>query len=161
MKTSIPSILIVISVSEIKEDNGSKAEHRSYRTIGVRTPNTKIIEGITNPVNVKPRETAFNAYKSSYLDNKTEFGFDFKVGESLLGDIVTKNVSPYPIISVDKKTGEEVTRMVDTASVLVFGDNTSETWDNKIVKAFKAKGYTTLEEEQNPTVASSLHAELA
>lgn len=141
-----PSILTVTKLSEVKKDTNKK----EYKTISVRTPNTKEVAGIT--VVVEPRETSFNVWEENYLPTpKTDFGYNLKVGDNILGNIVTRDVTPYDITDGEVVKQEKLT----IASVLVLGDDTLSDWENLVKKAFKAKGFTLISEAKNPVVASS------
>ena len=145
------SLLTVISVSEVKQDNGSKGEKRNYKTISFRTPNTKVISGLN--IRCKTKEGVVNAWEKSYLDNKMGFGFDFQVDDMVEGDIVTREVSEYPIVTSE---GEE--RMVSTYSCVVFGDTTDPSFEIEVQKAFKAAGHPIVSEpvkQKSVVVASS------
>jgi len=146
------SLLTVISVSEVKQDNGTKGEKRNYKTIVFRTPNTKVISGLK--IRCKTKEGVVNAWEKAYLDNKMGFGFDFQVDDMVEGDIVTREVSEYPI--ADTTTGEE--RMVSTYSCVVFGDTTDPSFEIEVQKAFKAAGHPIVSEpvkQKSVVVASS------
>lgn len=145
------SLLTVIAVSEVKQDNGSKGEKRNYKTIGFRTPNTKVISGLN--IRCKTKEGVVNAWEKSYLDNKMGFGFDFQVDDMVEGDIVTREVSEYPIVTSE---GEE--RMVSTYSCVVFGDTSDPSFEIEVQKAFKAAGHPIVSEpvkQKSVVVASS------
>lgn len=142
-----PSILTVTKISGLKQDRKEK----TYKTISVRTANTKEVSGTI--VVVEPRETSFNAWEENYLPTpKTDFGYNLKVGDNILGNIVTRDVTPYDIVDGDGVVKQE---KLTIASVLVLGDDTLSDWENLVKKAFKAKNFTLLSEAKNPVVASS------
>lgn len=144
------SLLTVISVSEVKQDKNE--EKRNYKTIGFRTPNTKIVD--TLKIRCKTKEGVVNVWEKSYLDNKMGFGYDFEVNDLVEGDIVTREVAEYDI--VDQSTGE-VKNTVSTYTCVVFGDTTDPSFEIEIQKAFKAAGHPIVSEpvKQSPLVVAS------
>lgn len=123
----------------LKDKNG-----REYRVVEFSTPSTQYMT-IGNrqiPVKVEPKTTAVTRYKESYLNDKAQFGFDIKVGEFVLGDIATRQVEEYTIISKD---GTE--RAVNTYSTVVFGDSADAGWEAKVKIAFKSAGHIIVEEQ--------------
>ena len=142
-----PSILTVTKISGLKSDKKDK----TYKTISVRTANTKEVTGVT--VVIEPKETSFNAWEENYLPPpKTDFGYNLKIGDNILGNIVTRDVAPYTIADSDGVVKQE---NLTIASVLVLGDDTLSDWENLVKKAFKAKNFTLMSEVKNPVVASS------
>jgi len=134
-------VIRVTKVSEVKQDNGAKQEHRNYKTISFSTPSVEAVpDGFGGVIQaaVKPRETSINVYEKSYLDNKMEFGYDAKVGDAFLGDIVTRMVTPYAIPS--NKEGEE-DKIVNAYTTIVLGDTSSPNWESIVKATFRAKGH--------------------
>lgn len=139
-------VVIVTNVSEVKQDNGEKQEHRNYRTIEISTPSKLMLpdpeSGNMIPTRVAPRRTSINVYEESYLNNEMEFGYDVEVGERVLGDIVTRRVTPYKIPVIDKLGNEtEEKREVSTYTTVVFGDSEAEDWDIIVKNTFHKRGH--------------------
>lgn len=138
--------VIVDSVSSMKKDNGEKGQHRSYVTIGFKTPINVIqkdeLTGEIFACKVEPKKTAINLYEKSYLNDQMQFGYDFQEGERALGDIVTRKVTPYSIPVLDSKESEtEASRTVNTYTTVVLGDTESEGWDAIVRNTFRSRGH--------------------
>lgn len=132
--------VIVTAISEVKQDDGAKKEHRSFKTIEFSTPDrVAITDAIgTHIARIQPRKTSLNLYENSYLDDKMQLGYDSQLGESFAGDIVTRTVQPYEIPS-DKEG--EAPRVVNTFTTVVLGDTESGDWESKVKAAFKSRGH--------------------
>ena len=112
--------LEVIEIEERQDKN-----KRNYKYIRLATPSK--INGVLIPT----RETAMTAMENNYLDQK-EFGWDFKVGDKVRGELVTREVEEY---TIDGNT-------VDSATVLVFPlAGQSEVNEIAIKRAFANKGF--------------------
>lgn len=138
----------VSSVSEVKPD----ANKRPYKTVQFATPGYEWRKDgeETIKVKVKPRITSINISGQSYLDGKPEFGYDFEAGDSVEGDIVTRNVRPYKI-----PTGEgEAMREVSAYTTVVLGNPLSDNWASIVKSTFKSKGHDLIEEVPNVALAS-------
>ncbi len=128
--------LKVTAVSAPKQDDGEKQQHRTYKTIEFATPDKiEIAPGMF--AKTEPKVTSINLYEKSYLDDKMQFGYDSKVGEFILGDIVTRKVRAYEIPA----EGTKPARTVNTYSTVVLGDSTSGSWESKVASTFKSKGH--------------------
>jgi len=96
---------------------------KAYNKIELSTPDTeRLPNGVT--VKIEPKTQNIVKYPESYLDDKSpQYGHDFKKGDIVAGDIVTKaNLMPYPIVDPQGNT----TRMATSASHVVLGDSRNE-----------------------------------
>lgn len=142
------SLLTVISVSEVKQDRNNK----NYKVVEFATPNTKDVNGLK--VRVQPKTSSKTFWEESYLNDKMEFGYDFKVGDLVEGNIVTREVVEYEIVNTE--TGEE--RTVSSYTAVVFGDTFDPSFELEVQKAFKAAGHPIVSEpvkQKSIVVASS------
>jgi hypothetical protein len=129
-------ILLKTDESDIKEDKNGKI----YKTIELTKHGSQsgleVIDGIEVMVEAKAIVTKTNVYEESYLDGKTELGFNApiydrsnpKAGGAFYGDIVTKTVEPYDIPLRDENgelTGE--VRTVTSYTTVVLGVKTTDT----------------------------------
>lgn len=95
---------------------------------------------------VNARESSFNAYHESYLldaqgKGLSQFGHDFEIGDKVMGDIVTREIEPFFIPSALGNGKHELDGVngnwVETGSAIVFGDNTKDDWELKVINAFR------------------------
>lgn len=149
-----PSLLTVVKVSEVLLDKNDK----EYKKISVQTSSEKeIVDDSTGEVikmRVAPRESSFTAYKESYLPgNKMQFGWDFKIGAKVAGDIVKKKVEAYTI----QKEDGSITEPLHIASVIVLGEDIADNWENLVQAAFKNKDFILVgsTENKNPAVIAA------
>jgi hypothetical protein len=128
------SFVTVTAIKQDKDRNG-----RDYKVIRVAPSDTVYISlpnGQLLEAKREVKETSFNAYKESYLNDLPQFGWNTTLGQVLLGDIVTREVIPY---NIPTDMGE--VRTVNTYSTFVTGDTTdAEAFDLQIKKVFNNKG---------------------
>lgn len=158
-------VLKVVAVSEPQPDvNGIPFRIVEMETLGIKRVTTAI--GII-PAKCSKRRSKRAFWACSYLDLNPlakelgyvdkdgnpdykkikeedykhlpcEFGFDLKVGEPVLGDIVSREVEPYNI--TDPETGE-VLRETNLYSRIILGDTDSPAFQSTIVQEFRRQGH--------------------
>lgn len=126
--------LKVIAVSEPKTDSAGE----NYVTITVQSKGTRQIrnlDGSISTVRVRTRPISFNQWENRSQD----FLYDAKVGEEVVGSLVTRIVNDYQI--EDSTTGES--RVVNKATVVVLEDTAdAASFEAAIDTAFKNAGHT-------------------
>lgn len=130
--------LKITAISPVKQDKNKK----NYKTIEFSTPSEVLVDTANGKVAAKalPRKTSINLYEESYLNGDMQFGYDAKLGDIFLGDIVTRKVTPYVIEFIN--TEEETDyRNVDTFSTIVLGDTEAGNWESLVKSAFKSRGH--------------------
>jgi len=109
-----------------------------YNLISFMTPDSVMQNGVK--IKIEPRVQRVTKYPESYLPDKSpQYGHDFKVGDVVAGDIITRaGLIPYPI--ADKATGE-ITSTPNFATHLVLGDSTNEeAFEALVWKEFNSRG---------------------
>ena len=137
MSNSTQKAIIKVTAIRTTTAEGTPLEDKNgkeYKVIEFSTPDFIMLEGMK--VRVEPKKTSITRYAETYLDNKPHFGYDSKVGNAFLGDIVTREVPTYVILS--KEGGE---REVNSYSTVVFGDSTSSDFELKVKREFKNAGH--------------------
>lgn len=159
------SILTVVGLADAVDKNG-----KPYRTIQVSTPTVARVETDLGEkiVHVQSRTSAFNAWEVSNLASKKgapDFGFDLKVGDSIAGTIVKREVKTIVrdaaknIVSfADTYTidgADGVKREASTYSAIVLGDSADEkSFEQAIFDAFWNAGHPLKEDSRvTPKVA--------
>lgn len=138
-----PEFLTVTSFGEVKKDSNQ----RIYKQLFLKGNDMKYVNvgGKTVPIRTEARESSIIVRESRYLDDKPDFGWDFKIGERVAGAIVTREVMPYEI--TDQKTGE--VRTVTTYTRPVLGDTTNKAaFEVAVRREFNAQGHPLMEEVQ-------------
>jgi hypothetical protein len=143
----------VIKTEERSDGNGNLYKNIKMRSLGVKT---ETIGGKQYTIKVPTRETSFNAWKESYLNQQQEYGFDAVAGQDLLqGSMITKEVEPYQI--ADKKTGKM--RSVTSATVLIMGIEEENLTQSAIISAFKSSNHILLNQSVQTTTEKTVEAE--
>jgi|TARA_R110000851_G_scaffold36063_1_gene94388 hypothetical protein len=126
------NLLQVTAVSEVKEDKNE----REYKTVTIsESPKYATLpNGVQVAIKSKLKSTSVNAYKNNYLDEQ-DMLWDSVNGSYVEGSLVSRNVTPYSITST--RNNVETTRTVTSASVPVFADATSATFETEVARAFK------------------------
>jgi hypothetical protein len=135
--------LLKVVATEVRQDKNG----RNYKYVQFETPNKKaIIDELGNRVIVKTPSRLMGAtfYEKSYLNDKPEFGWDLEKGESLEGDIATRNVASYEI--VDSSSGE--VREATSYSAIVLGDSNAKDFEIKVEKAFTSAGHDIIADKE-------------
>jgi len=126
-----PKIIKVVKVSDLRLDKNNK----EYRTIEFETSNYKIITsedtGENIKVRIEPRRNKLNVWQESYVNGEPSFGYDYQIGEFVMGDIITANVEEYQIPT---KTEPYKTSIY---TCIVLGDSTKDNWNKKIERTFE------------------------
>jgi hypothetical protein len=136
-----PEFLTVTSFGEVKKDSNQ----RIYKQVFLKGNDLKdvIIGGKVSTIRMEARESSIIVRESRYLDDKPDFGWDFKIGERVGGAIVTREVMPYEI--TDAKTGE--VRTVSTYTRPVLGDTTNKAaFEAAVRREFNSQGHPLLED---------------
>ena len=128
-------LLFVSGISEVKLDKNE----REYKTIQVtKVEHQEVINPLTGKKTValgNKRTSAFNAYKENYL-GEMDLGWESKVGQALLGDLVSRNTTDYEIES------DGVTRTVSSATAVVIGDSNDDvTFEKNTQRAFASAAF--------------------
>jgi len=123
--------IIERSVSTDKND-------KNYAKLSVETSGKALmIDEVTGQklvVNLPAKRSTVLAWEESYLDGKSQFGWNLKQGDMVAGDIVTRRVVEYEILSRD---GEGESRMVNTYTCFVAGNTDDvKSFDAEIIKSF-------------------------
>lgn len=136
-----------IRVSETvkaKMNNEGRYAVVTYQT----TPAIRAINelGEEHIMKVPVRQTSQTAWIDSPIPGRevSDYGAGLVVGDQVPGDIVTREVEPYFIISSNGDTMHKgkMGRWVSTASVVVFGmSNNNEDWDVAIKRSFKQRNF--------------------
>lgn len=132
--SNTPKYLFVTGVRTTKEDGSALIDKndREYKWIDVASIQfNTVVHPLTGKKTIakgKTRTSAFKAYKKNYLNDEEDYGFNAKVEDAILGDLVVKNTSAYMIDD----------REVKTATALVIGDSTETVMFAKdTARAFK------------------------
>lgn len=159
------SILTVVGMADAVDKNG-----KPYKTIQVSTPTVARVEtdmGLQT-VFVQSRTSAFNAWEVSNLASKKgqpDFGFDLKIGDSIAGTIVKREVKTTirdanrNVIRFDDTyeiAGADGTkRQASTYSAIILGDSSDEkSFEQAILDAFWSAGHPLKEDTRvTPKVA--------
>lgn len=123
-----------VTATEAKIDKNKKP----YNLITFSTPDYVMQGGVK--ILIEPKVQRVVKYPESYLPSgEPQFGHNFKVGDIVAGDIVTKGgLLPYPI--VDAQTGE-LLRSVDHATHVVLGNTDNEdAFEVAIWREFNSRG---------------------
>jgi len=128
-----PKALFVKAVTSVDEENEQLVDKngREYKRITVsKVDYSLVFNPITGKDEVavgKTKESGFKAYKKNYLDRE-DFGWTLEPGKMILGDLITKNTTPYEIDG----------RIVNTATALVVANtNEPENFKRATAAAFK------------------------
>lgn len=130
----IPAVLTVVGKSEVKEDKNGRA----YVTVTFKGDDEKYItlpNGKVRTVKMKSRTSAKNAYQESYLNEQPDFEWGLKVGDEVLGAIVTRETDEYDIATPDGEI-----RTVNSYSRVIMGDSTDPSFETVIKREFAAQG---------------------
>lgn len=164
MKTT--SILTVVGLADAVDKN-----NKPYRTIQVSTPSVARVEtdmGLKT-VYVPTKTSAFNAWEVSNLASKkgaSDFGFDLKVGDSIAGTIVKrevktivrdalKNITHFADTYVIESDG--VKREASTYSAIVLGDTSDpESFEQAIKDSFWNAGHPLKDDTRVTGVAAQV-----
>jgi len=130
----LPNFLEVKS-TEVRTDKNERPY--KYVVVSGQEEETFVLPGGKVFIALKPAQTtAFNAYEENYLGNQ-DFGWNFKPGAVVMGQIVTRTVTPYELKGTDG-----VTRQVSTYKTVVLGDTRDAVGFEVAVKAaFKNAGH--------------------
>lgn len=129
-----------VTAVEAKKDKNQK----DYNLITLSTPDSVMQGGVR--IKIEPKTQRIVRYPESYLEDKSpQYGHDFKVGDTVAGDIVTVgNLFPYNIVD----PSGNVTRQVSHASHVVLGDSDNEDAFNAAIKReFESRGKFLAREE--------------
>lgn len=166
------SILTVVGLADAVDKNS-----KPYRTIQVSTPTVARIETDLGEkiVHVQSRTSAFNAWEVSNLASKKgapDFGFDFKVGDSIAGTIVKREVKTIVRDANRNVTGftdtyiiesDGVSREASTYSAIVLGDSSDpDSFEQAIKDAFWNAGHPLKDDSRvTPTIAMIVEPKVA
>lgn len=132
MVNQIPSFLTVVSTDPRKTSENQL--NYSYTTVQEQTEESfhNGVKWVT--IKKAGRTTAFNLYELSY--GKPNPIYPVRVGDNLMGKIVTREVSPY------QATIDGVTKTFNTFSCVVLGDSRNVTEFEKLIQStFKSAGH--------------------
>ena len=124
--------LTVTNVENLQDKNG-----KPYNKIELSTPAHKVRNGVK--IRIEPKTQNIVKYPKSYLPGEDpQYGHDFKQGEVVAGDIVTRgNLMPYNIIDPDGT----VTRQATSASHVVLGDSDdADAFEAAVQREFRSRG---------------------
>ena len=140
----------MLKIVKIDLGNSSKADDlidgkpREYKKVTVMGAQSKeVIDPFTGEKTIaigEVKQTAFVVWKNDHhsIGGKLNPSYaTMTTNKMLLGEIVKREVNDYEI--PDRITGEA--RTVTSATVVVFGDSSSENWENEVRQAFTNKGF--------------------
>jgi len=135
-----PEVLKVIG-KDIRTSTHANTNGKKYAYLTFEGNNQKAVtlpSGLVVNATTKGETGAMIAWESNNLPTPTQdFGWNFKVGEYVLGAKVTRTVPDYPI--TDKATGN--VNMVNTYSAIVLGDTTNPSFETEVRRVFKSAGH--------------------
>lgn len=150
-----PEYLTVTELGEVKQDKND----RNYRQIFFTGQSEKHITLPTGKVitaKTAPKTSSILAREASYLDDKPEFAWGLKKGDTVLGAVVTREVEPYDITTADGEIRE-----VSTYTRVVFGDTTDPSFESLVKREFEAQDRKLANpvSEEMPVMAGSADGE--
>jgi hypothetical protein len=129
----IPKLLEVINISEIKLDKYNKP----YKVITVETKNYFEIMVNNKKIlgRINPKIGKLLVWENDDRFGEGELPSNFKIGEYILGDVVTATTEPYEI-PIENKEPFKTT----VYSTVVVGDSTKPNWKDLILHTFEKRG---------------------